>query len=63
MSIEDLIAKARTCLDCGKVHEWRRYGLPPQGGTWADPFDGHAYRPACKAAADWLEGLLSEESH
>jgi len=33
----------RPCLTCGKPHVYRSHER--YAGTWADPLDGHIYRP------------------
>ncbi len=55
--LEYLLEQARSCLTCGRVHEWTSYGHL-QGGTWGTP-ECPTYRPTSRDAADWLQSLLT----
>lgn len=49
----DLIRAAEECVTCGKEH--KKMPLckdhPEHGATWADPVDGHPYRPRIQSDA------------
>jgi hypothetical protein len=55
------------CRDCGKAHQPRVAVSQPPGGKpfahqdWADPDDGHAYRPRWRTAGVDLAELIGDQ--
>jgi len=43
--VEGLREAAQLCLRCGKVHVRQEGPTPKSAPSWADPSDGHTYRP------------------
>ncbi len=55
MTAQQLIAAAAACAQCGKEHTRRKTGA--HNYSWADPKDGHDYRPKI---GDMLNGSGSD---
>lgn len=57
-------AAARACTECHRVHVPHKvpWGSPLLVPQWSDPDDGHPYRPAAEAVAEWLEQRANGES-